>query len=291
MKEILKDVRDKTAELLLPHQGGHPITYNHYFTETLQRVRRERMRPRGSDEVTAILRQFFGPISIDSRTYLDGSYKFEDLVRSLTESADNSEPDMKRFAAGEALDCLDAYYKVALKRFIDDVAVEAVEAKLVSALDNILSPLSIYQMSDEQVARIAWESEETRTERERLSRQLEVLRNGLDTCRRFVGFRVSGGSIFVPAKQGNNFDSFGHSFDGLEEPSDAHSRQETVSVRSASPTPETAYVPSPLPVAEPEEYSPQLDEGTEYIVDSITSVATKSKKKNRGKFLVAKPEL
>ena len=26
---------DKTSELLNPHQNGHPITYNHYFTETL----------------------------------------------------------------------------------------------------------------------------------------------------------------------------------------------------------------------------------------------------------------
>lgn len=82
---------------------------------------------------------------------------------------------------------------MALKRFIDDVAVEVVEAKLVSALDRILPPNAIFQMSDDHVAHIAGESEETRSEREQLGKQLDVLRNGLETCKRFVGFRVSGG--------------------------------------------------------------------------------------------------
>jgi hypothetical protein len=105
---------------------------------------------------------------------------------------------VKRSAAINALDCLNAYYKVALKRFIDDVAVEVIEAKLVSALDKILDPVSVYQMPTDQVSRIAGEPEETRIEREQLNRQLEVLRNGLDTCKRFVGFRFGDGKNSHP---------------------------------------------------------------------------------------------
>ncbi|GAB1318560.1 GED domain-containing protein [Madurella fahalii] len=186
MKAILTEMRDKTTELLKPHQNGHPITYNHYFTETLQSIRRERRRK----EPERILCEFFNVSTLDSRVYLNSYYNLQDLANSLAES---SESDMKRFAASEALDCLDAYYKVALKRFIDDVAVEVIEAKLVSVLDDILSPLSVYQMPADKIARIAGESEETRTEREQLKKQLEVLRNGLDTCKRFVGLRISGG--------------------------------------------------------------------------------------------------
>lgn len=48
-------------------------------------------------------------------------------------------------------------------------------------------------MFDDRVARIAGESEETRTEREQLNKQLEVHRSGLETCKRFTGFRISGG--------------------------------------------------------------------------------------------------
>lgn len=73
------------------------------------------------------------------------------------------------------------------------MAVEVIEAKLVSGLDSILSPVAVFHMPPDQVARIAGESEETRTERDQLNKQLEILRNGLETCKRFVGFRISGG--------------------------------------------------------------------------------------------------
>ncbi len=63
----------------------------------------------------------------------------------------------------------------------------------MSALDRILPPISIYQMLGDQVARIARESDETRTEQEQLNKQLEVLQNSLETCKRFAGFRISGG--------------------------------------------------------------------------------------------------
>jgi hypothetical protein len=81
---------------------------------------------------------------------------------------------------------------------MDDVAVEVIEAKLVSAIDDIFSPVKVYQMSPELVSRIAGESEESRTEREQLNKQLEVLRDGLHTCRRFAGFRVGGGGSSCP---------------------------------------------------------------------------------------------
>ncbi|KXJ84783.1 hypothetical protein Micbo1qcDRAFT_210431 [Microdochium bolleyi] len=39
MDAILADLRDKTSQILKQHQELHPITYNHYFTETLQKIR------------------------------------------------------------------------------------------------------------------------------------------------------------------------------------------------------------------------------------------------------------
>jgi hypothetical protein len=76
---------------------------------------------------------------------------------------------------------------------MDDIAAEVIEAKLVSAIDDIFSPVKMYQMSPELVSRIAGESEDSRTESEQLNRQLAVLGNGLHTCKRFAGFRVGGG--------------------------------------------------------------------------------------------------
>ncbi|RYP17711.1 hypothetical protein DL765_004389 [Monosporascus sp. GIB2] len=119
MKELLSQMRAKTTELPLPHQTGHPITYNPCFTETLQKVHIER----NGKHPEEILRNFFG---------------------------------------------------VALERFIDDVAVEVIEAKLVSVIDGILSPVKMYQMSPELVSRIAGEPEDSRMEREQLNKQLEA---------------------------------------------------------------------------------------------------------------------
>jgi len=71
--------------------------------------------------------------------------------------------------------------------------VEVVEKKLVAQLHGILSPVSIFRMPDAQVSRIAGESEESRSQREQLSRQLDVLRKGLLTCKRFAGMKFGGG--------------------------------------------------------------------------------------------------
>lgn len=102
----LREVLDqRTTKLLLPHQKGHPITYNHYFTETLQDIRKGRQR----DNISQIIQQFFEVNDIDERYHTGRSINLRDLVNSLLGSR---ETDMTRFASDEALDCMLAYYKV-----------------------------------------------------------------------------------------------------------------------------------------------------------------------------------
>jgi hypothetical protein len=79
-----------------------------------------------------------------------------------------------------------------LKRFIDDIAVEVIEAKLINALPGIFSPVTISEMKDDVVTGIAGESEENRAHREQLNKQLEVLKKGRDTCKKFIGMRLFG---------------------------------------------------------------------------------------------------
>lgn len=108
---------------------------------------------------------------------------------------------MDRFAASEALDCMEAYYKVALKRFTDDVAVELVEIELIQALSEIFSPVTVFSMQPELVERIAGESDETRSTRDELSKQLEVLGKGSDFCKRFVGMKLT--DVIMEQARGN----------------------------------------------------------------------------------------
>ena len=77
-----------------------------------------------------------------------------------------------------------------MKRFIDDIANEVIEAKLISPLGGIFTPVAVSAMSADLVTSMAGESEENRAEREQLTKQLDVLTKGSETCKRFIGVRI-----------------------------------------------------------------------------------------------------
>jgi GTPase SAR1 family protein len=105
LAQLKKTLNEKTTELLVPHQKSHPITYNHYFAESLQKVRNSRNKK----EYTKILTNYFGVSSIEQSIYTN---QHKDLRQLLTALLQRTEPDMNRFACSEALDCMEAYYKV-----------------------------------------------------------------------------------------------------------------------------------------------------------------------------------
>ncbi|GKZ67889.1 hypothetical protein AnigIFM50267_002443 [Aspergillus niger] len=178
----LKESLIKACEDLVgSHQQGHPITYNHYFTENIQNIRADRREV----ALRRTIKKFFKTEDL-RETYLEGYQDLEGLVQSLLSF---DEPDMMRFASAEALDCMLAYYKVALKRFIDDVAVEVVEVKLVQSLPSLFTPLKVFEMPSELVSRIAGESDENRALRQQLDKKLRILEKGLRTCRQFASDR------------------------------------------------------------------------------------------------------
>ncbi|KAF7503507.1 hypothetical protein GJ744_003658 [Endocarpon pusillum] len=200
LSQLLETLNAKSTELLTPYQKSHPITYNHYFTEALQQVRNERSK----DEYTRIIKDFFAVSSLESVYFSNHHKDLRPLVAALVQ---RTEPDMNRFACSEALDCMEAYYKVALKRFVDDIAIEVIEAKLISPFYDIFSPITVTSMPADLVTHIAGESEVNRAQREQLTRQLDVLMKGSETCKRFIGVRVLGaddstiqrGTWFKPA--------------------------------------------------------------------------------------------
>jgi hypothetical protein len=62
----------------------------------------------------------------------------------------------------------------------------------MSPLGAIFSPVAVSDMPADLVTSIAGESEENRDLREQLSKQLDVLMRGSDTCKRFIGARLFG---------------------------------------------------------------------------------------------------
>ncbi|KAH9878049.1 hypothetical protein J1614_003266 [Plenodomus biglobosus] len=90
-----------------------------------------------------------------------------------------TEADMNNYASSTATDFMEAYYKVALKRFVHDFSVLAVETCLVEQLPTLFTPVDVLDMDKAVVESLASESEDSSTQRSRLKEKLQVLENGL----------------------------------------------------------------------------------------------------------------
>lgn len=78
-------------------------------------------------------------------------------------------------------DILKSYYKVARKRFIDNVCMQAADYYLVTgpaAPMELLSPSWVYTLSSEQLEEIAGEEDFVRRKRRQLEKQVKELEAG-----------------------------------------------------------------------------------------------------------------
>lgn len=106
MEKRWTELEAKLHELITPHQKGHPITYNHYFTETIQNMRHRRME----EEVSGRLSTLYGVKQITELEELPARrFKTTSLITALSR---RNEADMNLFASAEILDCMMAFYKV-----------------------------------------------------------------------------------------------------------------------------------------------------------------------------------
>lgn len=110
---MLAKIRDESERMILtvlePHTRGHPITYNHYLTDNIQKLRRTR------DEKALMqnLDQFFGTKIKKGKTEVENvTFDAQALLKALLSHATNV--DMDRYACSEAIDVMKAYYKVRL---------------------------------------------------------------------------------------------------------------------------------------------------------------------------------
>lgn len=108
--KLKANCKHKLTELLTPHESGHPITYNHYLTDQVQKVQSER-RKKASEKK---FMEHLGSHVFSNNDF--GSWKSEfptnSLVNLLDALADSTEADMERQAASLAVDYMQAYYKV-----------------------------------------------------------------------------------------------------------------------------------------------------------------------------------
>ncbi|KAJ5367956.1 Dynamin [Penicillium cataractarum] len=151
-----KNIEDSHEELgkLLQDEQGHPITYNHYYTDNIQKARHENTKEHLESAVKNAIQPTYHGRSNSAGTQVDISRLVDSLQARI-------EVNMVDRACSEALIDLDAYYKVAMKTFVDNVCRQVIERHVLAPLPGVFDPTVVSGYSDEDLLRLAAESPQT----------------------------------------------------------------------------------------------------------------------------------
>jgi hypothetical protein len=181
---IINDKLDDNAEKafqelskLLDDEAGCPVTYNHYFTDNVQRARNNRSRQDlGTSLNNAITEDWNGRFHVSNSS---------DEISRLVASLQNHHiiVDMEERACYEAQIDLDAYYKVAMKTFVDNVCRQVIERHILTNLPTVFNPMTVSSFSDEDLVCLAAESPRISKRRVEATQLQEALMDSLRELR------------------------------------------------------------------------------------------------------------
>ncbi|KAI0440050.1 interferon-induced GTP-binding protein Mx [Xylaria telfairii] len=159
-----------------------PITYNHYYTDTIFKRRQDRQKVSLTRAVEASTEHRRLPDCTSNHT--SASIDINKVIASFSENAD---PDMENFSCEDALDCLFAIYKEQQKTFIANITTQVIERHIIRGLEDIFSPLVVNAMSNVEVEAIASEPLPVKSQREFLNDRIKKLEDGRETFRAMMG--------------------------------------------------------------------------------------------------------
>ncbi|KAL6810068.1 P-loop containing nucleoside triphosphate hydrolase protein [Trichoderma sp. SZMC 28015] len=157
-------------EKLIKDERRSPLTYNHYYTDNVQKARLDAQKKAVENAVSA---------ERDNHGKLHVSNVQVDIQKFIAAIGSRITVDMDEQACHEAITELDAYYKVTMKTFVDNVARQVIERHVIAPLPNAFSPNSVSQLSEEDLLRIGSESEKQIAKREKLALQVQGLKKSL----------------------------------------------------------------------------------------------------------------
>ncbi|KAL5345014.1 hypothetical protein ACLOAV_009967 [Pseudogymnoascus australis] len=148
-------------QIIADERSGILQTINHYFADTLAKTREERFLSRLKE------------VGLE-----DGQYQTIDLA-AITRAAHLSNEDQ---AVNDIHDILKAYYKVALKRYMDNVVLQVIERIYLGSNGPVraISPEYVKTLSDTELAGIAAESYATSSTRTEIGYKLQRLDKALN---------------------------------------------------------------------------------------------------------------
>ncbi|KAJ5938478.1 hypothetical protein N7466_001612 [Penicillium verhagenii] len=154
-----------TETLLRIERDGTPMTQNHYLNSNLQKCRQERI-------TSAVKKSSFSVDHSDLST--SQCVRVSDLTQIHHMS--NTQQTVQ-----DIHDILKSYYKVARKRFIDNMCMQAADDNLVTGPDapmKLFSPSWVYNLPHEQLDEIAGEEASVQRNRRSLQKQMKELEAG-----------------------------------------------------------------------------------------------------------------
>ncbi|KAI6778713.1 Interferon-induced GTP-binding protein Mx-like protein [Emericellopsis cladophorae] len=195
MDKITDLMAEKAREILRPHINGIPQTYNHYLTDTVQKVQQERRDAKLKEHMDCFAGNRMGGYSVTP-----------DQLRALLQ--DQIEPNMENNASFMAIDFSEAYFKLAAKIFIDNMAQLVIEPQLMEKLPSLLGRDAVDGFSDEYIEKLVSESEDSGQKRQASQSKLHILTGCLGDIKSLQnhGYTAELSEELTP-KPGTNADS------------------------------------------------------------------------------------
>lgn len=88
--------------------------------------------------------------------------------------------NMKAFAVTIVIDIMETYYRVSMRKFMDDFSVLIVEQCLMRELSSIFTPDIVGGMTDKKITQLALEDPEVSSKCIRLTKRFKVLKDARD---------------------------------------------------------------------------------------------------------------
>ncbi|KAI1852704.1 hypothetical protein JX266_002245 [Neoarthrinium moseri] len=160
-------LENKMEELLHHYLHGHPQPLETEFITLLGRRNRKNM-------ISEILRDL-----LKSQPEVFTKEGRTKLARNPSASR------RSKFDAAGLINKAETYYQVSLRTFTENMIVLAIENCLIEEIPKILTTEMINNMDDEELDRLASESEDIRLERSEIKEEYDSLKRGLQSCNKY----------------------------------------------------------------------------------------------------------
>ncbi|KAI6597386.1 hypothetical protein MCOR06_002073 [Pyricularia oryzae] len=158
--------RKHANSLLDMERGCAPWTVNHYFNDNLTKAQGDRL-------ITNIRQVAGAPLNVLKENVEQAAYVLtEAQLQSIATHNQSNAEHMQEYIH----DVLKSYYKVAMKRFIDNISLYVVHHDLLYAEDgplNVFNSKFVHSLDEFQLDQLAGENSLVKAEREKLSQDIE----------------------------------------------------------------------------------------------------------------------